>query len=383
MMAWKKLSTWYTRLRDDSGNVKKISLGTTHKKTAERMEAIFSVLRDQGDAWAVNAMVSGTVTPLRVFNAVAEGRAGLDALRAELNDCDLTEYAEPWSRWVAGHVKPDTVTRYAWQVQALFGLVGTSSRELNRARISASLLDMNVTRTTARHYHAAWSSFFSYLVEVGAIENNPMHDIKAPKANPAKDLYLDEVDMVRLIRAHPVPYRSLSAFLHGAGVEVSAALRVRARDVNEAKRTIRARGTKKNTRDRLVRVDDWAWGYVVEALEARHPDALVWPLVDGQDSDDHALALASGAVYRALKVALAGLPDLPKKYTVHDARHSYAVRHVKLGTRYDRIAHNLGHVNASQVINVYGKYEIKDEEIEEVAPVAAPLHLEMTSTNEA
>ena len=106
-------------------------------------------------------------------------------------------------------------------------------------------------------------------------------------------------------------------------------------------------------------------------------------MVDGQDSDDHALALASAAVYRALKIALEGLPDLPRKYTVHDARHSYAVRHVKLGTRYERIAHNLGHVNVSQVVRVYGKYRLDDEEIEDAAPVPAPATSELTLTNEA
>jgi integrase len=122
-----------------------------------------------------------------------------------------------------------------------------------------------------------------------------------------------------------------------------------------------------------VRVDDWAWPFVVESLESRHPDALVWPIVEGQDHDVAALKRASAAVYRALKVALEALPDLPQKYTVHDARHSYAVRHVTLGTSYQRIANNLGHVNVGQVIKVYGKFRLKDAEIEDAAPVAAPV----------
>lgn len=372
MSPWRKLSTWYTRLRDDTGRVRKVSLGTTHKKTAERMETMFSALREQGDGWAINAMVQGLVSPLRVFNAVAQGRAGLDALKAELDDTDLALHAAAWERWVGRHVGPETVARYAWQVNVLFSTVGTTKRELTRSAISAALLDLGVSSTTARHYHAAWSSFFTYCVEAGAVTDNPMREIRAPKPNAAKELYLDEADMVRLVRAHAAPFRALSAFLHGAGVEVSAALRVRARDVNEAKHTIRARGTKTHTRDRLVKVDEWAWGFVVESLESRHPDALVWPIVEGQDHDPAAMKRASAAVYRALKIALEALPDLPQKYTVHDARHSYAVRHVKRGTSYERIAHNLGHVNASQVIHVYGKFRLKDAEIEDAAPVAAP-----------
>jgi integrase len=57
------------------------------------------------------------------------------------------------------------------------------------------------------------------------------------------------------------------------------------------------------------------------------------------------------------------LHDLPAAYTVHDARHSYAVRHVKLGTPYKRIAHNLGHADELQVIKVYGKHRLSDQEV--------------------
>lgn len=387
-MTWRKLKTWYTRLRDDAGHVKKISLGTTHKKTAERMEVMFAALREQGDGWVINALVRGDVTPLRVMNAVAEGRAGLDALRRELEARDLSVFAEPWAKWASRHVGAETLTRYSNQVQTLFSLVGTSSRELTRPNISTALLDMDVSGTTGKHYHAAWSSFFTYLVEVGAVENNPMRSIKAPKPNPPKDLWLELADVIRLVDAHDEPYRSLAAFREGAGVEVSAALRVRVRDVNVEKHTIRARGTKTlgraaHTRDRLVRVDAWAWSRVLGAVQGKHPDALVWPVVAGQDVDEAALKLASAAVYRAHKLARKALPDLPAKYTVHDARHSYAVRHVKAGDQYEVIAHQLGHKDASQVIKVYGKYRPSDAEVEGAAPVAAPAPSHPTLHQEA
>lgn len=372
MMTWRKLSTWYTRLRDDAGHVRKISLGTSHKKTAERMEVMFAALREQGDGWAINALVRGDTTPLRVFNAVAAGRTGLDALRAELEARDLSGYAEAWARWARKHVSAETLVRYSNQVQVLFSVVGTTSRELTRANISTALLDMDVSGTTGKHYHAAWSSFFTYLVEVGAVDANPMRSIKAPSPNPAKDLWLALPDVMRLVDAQPEPFRSLAAFREGAGVEVSAALRTRVRDVTVAKRAIHAHGTKTLSRDRIVKVDAWAWERVTVAMQGKLPDALLWPIVEGQATDDEAMKLASAAVYRAHKLALKALPDVPQAYTVHDARHSYAVRHMKAGKRPELIAHQLGHKDASQVIRVYGKYRPDVEDLEDAAPVAAP-----------
>jgi site-specific recombinase XerD len=195
-----------------------------------------------------------------------------------------------------------------------------------------------------------------------------MRSIQAPRGNPPRDLWLSLEDMQRLVNAHPYPFASLSALLHATGSEISAGLRVRARDVNLATMTVRLRGTKtehrtNNTRDRLGRIDAWALPFIRDAVTGKMPDTLLWPLVDGQDRSERALRQAAGQAYRTLKNALRALPDLPQGYTLHDARHSYAVRHVKLGTSYKRIAHNLGHADELQVIKVYGKHRLTDQEV--------------------
>jgi len=47
---------------------------------------------------------------------------------------------------------------------------------------------------------------------------------------------------------------------------------------------------------------------------------------------------------------------LPTTYTMHDARHSFAVRCMKAGIDPQLIANNLGHRDATMALRIYGKY---------------------------
>ncbi len=81
----------------------------------------------------------------------------------------------------------------------------------------------------------------------------------------------------------------------------------------------------------------------MQLAKGKLPDA---PLFDGVDYWD---AIAS---HRSALKAL----GLPKDYTLHDARHRFAVRWIRAGIDPNLIAANLGHKNAMLVLNVYGKH---------------------------
>jgi integrase len=360
MSPFRRGQIWWTRVKDQLGNTKQRSLGTSDKSIAESMEDSVKSIRTQRDWPIINALANGALPIQEVYDAARLG--GLDKIRARLSDVDLTTFVSRWERWASDRASESSVSKYAKQVEYLLS-AGAMRSDLTRSYVSQRLASLDVSGSTKKRYHAAWSSFFRYLVEIGVIEVNPMRSIQAPKGNPPRDLWLSLADMIRVVDAQPKPFGSLSAFLHGAGVEISAALRVRVRDVDFEARTVRARGTKTATRDRLVRVDNWAWFHVALASADKMPDALLWPLVDGQDRSERHLRSAAAMAFRSLKNALKGLPDLPQGYTLHDARHSYAVRHVKLGTPYKRIAHNLGHADELQVIKVYGKHRLTDQEV--------------------
>lgn len=109
-----------------------------------------------------------------------------------------------------------------------------------------------------------------------------------------------------------------------------------------ARKEIRAAGTKTNTRDRIVRVAEWAWPYIEERCAALRTNDLLFPGVDRWEASD---------AHRAAS-ALAELED----YQLRDQWHSYAVRAARAGTPTELIARQLGHANAVLVLKIYGRF---------------------------
>lgn len=73
--------------------------------------------------------------------------------------------------------------------------------------------------------------------------------------------FLDVPDVKRLANYQSEPFCAPSALLGGTGIEVSVAVKLRRRDVDAPRKEIRAAGTKTHSRDRTVRVAEWAWPF--------------------------------------------------------------------------------------------------------------------------
>jgi len=155
----------------------------------------------------------------------------------------------------------------------------------------------------------------------------------------------------------PAPYPALFAILYGAGVEVSAALACVESDVDVARREVRARGTKAHTRDRIVRVAEWAWPFVERHLETLTPGERLFRGLDRWQVGD---------AHRARLVAL-GL----RHHRLHDSRHFYAIRAIRAGTPYELVARQLGHADVAMVAKVYGRFAPRSDERDRWEKVAA------------
>lgn len=125
--------------------------------------------------------------------------------------------------------------------------------------------------------------------------------------------------------------------------------------MDEKNRTIHVHGTKNHWRDRLVFVAPWAWPYIAAAAKGKLPDA---PLFVDQDGHPATYNRALAAHRAALKVL-----RLPRAYTMHDSRHSFAVRCMKAGIDPQLIANNSGHRDATMVLQIYGKYRVTSSDI--------------------
>lgn len=337
------------------GGRKRVPLGTDDRPTALKIEGMIRQLAGKRDWRLLEAAVQGPLTVGRLYDEWVQGEAALEALRARLDDIDLSEHVAAWKEWAHRRASRPTVAKYEAQLRVLIPVGAQYPRSsFTRKELNRALSSLSASGSTARRYHAAWSSFAKYLVEIEILEVNPLRSITPPRNNPPRDLYLELDDSVRLVEAQPEPYRALAALREGAGVEIAAALLVKRRDVDLARQTVHIRGTKNSWRNRPVFVDDWAWPHVVAAAKDKLPDAPLF-----QDSDG-----APATYYRALAAHRGSVKalGLPPGYTMHDARHSFAVRCMKAGIGAEIIANNLGHRDATMVHRIYGKYRIRAED---------------------
>jgi integrase len=219
-----------------------------------------------------------------------------------------------------------------------------------------------ISGATRRKYLAAAQSFATYLLEVGVLTGNPVRDVSPPPAADPRCHFLELPDVLRVVEGATQPLRAIYALAYGAGLEVSAILRLVDADVDPAVRQVRARGTKSWTRDRLARVADWAWPIVAEHLATVLPGERVFRGLD---------RWAVGEAHRQRLRAL-GLEG----YRLHDARHHWAVRMARAGAPFELIARQLGHRDVAMVAKVYGRFKPDTEERDRWERIAAARDME-------
>jgi site-specific recombinase XerC len=189
------------------------------------------------------------------------------------------------------------------------------------------------------------------LVEAGLLERNPMREIALPPSNPSKVPHLAYPVVLELLELIPEGvHRALSAFRHGAGVEMQAALAAHRRDIVDVdERIVWAHGSKNSHRDRQVRVEQAEWATFHRYVRSGGflPDARLFPVTIKEHRKVESDALDA---LRAKGV------NVPAGYTLHACRHSYAVEMMRQGRDPVLIANNLGHANTTLVLSLYGKF---------------------------
>jgi site-specific recombinase XerD len=353
-MAFRRGRTYWSRVKNADGRRTRVSLGTTDRNIAAELEALvkrLASLRMWDVLTAAGQRPGGFGELLDHYRREGES---LTIYRATIHDPDLNAYVPDWCAWAARGATAETVAKYERQLRSLFpeGKVYPCSR-FRRRELSDALRRRNVSGSTARRIHAAWRSFGKYLVEIEVLDHNPLRDVQPPRENAGRQVFLDQAEQVRLVKAQPFPFSALAALREGAGVEISAALRVRRRDFSETERTVFVRGTKNEWRVRYAIVEAWAWPLLRRAFASKLPDALVFEgLTYAAARSEHRAAL------KATKIR--------EDYRMHDSRHSLAVRWMKKGVAPEIIANNLGHRDASLVLRLYGRYRPRSEDLRRV-----------------
>jgi integrase len=296
----------------------------------------------------LDAVVSGRLSLPMLYAAHSLNR--LDDLRDRINDVDLSPLVDEWLAAIGGRVCKDTVEHYRVHVRSLIAEHQSFPRsELTFERLAAWLSSVKRSKATQRKYHAAMTGFCRYLRSRGILTHNPMRDVKAPAASAPRLRYLDHPDVKRIIAALEEPYRTIVALMHGTGIEVSAALAVKRRDLDLNRREIRARGTKTKSRDRVVIVEPWVLPYLKRHVRRLMPNAPLFPSLNRWTvSDKHREAC------KLLEI---------EDYQLRDSRHTFAVRAVRAGAPFEVVAQQLGHADTTMAIRVYGRFRPTAEEL--------------------
>lgn len=345
--------TYRINVPTQAGGWKIRSTGTRDKVTATQMQRMVEDLGVRGRRqWdLLRAVTDGRRSLAELFDAYRMGT--LEAFRRGLDDLDLFPYVARWQAWLAGRVHPETAARYATHLATLH-----QQAPWFRSRVTADAVDrwlsgLATSAATKRKYFAALASFLSFLDAIQVPHGEPLRGVLPPRPAPPRMVFLDLPDVQRLVAAAPGVFRPLFALLYGTGMDLSAALRLAARDIVKADREIRAAGTKSHTRDRVVGVAEWAWPTVQELLADKTPAAPLFPGITRYQAS---------AEHRRLLVALELRGEGRSALRLHDARHHWAVRQIRAGTPIEIVARQLGHVDGTLALRVYGRFIPRTDE---------------------
>ena len=343
---YKRGPVYYVGVPTRSGGWVKKSTGTHVRAQAIRIQAMLRDLGPTGQrAWDfLDAIRDGQLTIGALFDAYSVGPHGIDELRTQMTDSDANDAIPGWLKSIRDNVAPDTIQHYATHVRTLIPAgIRYPVSQIHRVTIAKWLQNLECTTSTKRKYRAALSSFCNYLVEMGIIAINPVNQVKAPKPGKFRMRHLEHFDVIRLIEMQPEPFRTISALMHGTGMEISAVLRVTRGDLDTKTWMIRAQGTKTASRDRQAYVTGWVRPYLERHVAGMLPGAPLFPGVT---------RWAPAKAHKRACDAL-GITD----YTLRDSRHTFAVAAVKAGVPLQLIAHQLGHADTQMVVRCYGRYQ--------------------------
>ena len=339
------------------GGYRQLSTQSTDRRTAGEIAAMWSRLSSGSRSWHLLEPVLAGNTPITaLWDAFRAAKGNLDDLEYRLHDVDLVSLVPEYlAIYATNGRRKDTVDHVRAALTWLFepGSIVRASI-VTTEWLTMRLAEYPASDSTRRKIHSEWRGFFDYVVSTKrVISFNPMRSIKRPSPRrPGVEFY--ELDDVRRIVDHqPTPeHAALMAFCYGTGVEISTALRIRRSDLDPAKKTVRAVGTKTTTRDRVVRVDDWAWEYLWRIAQSQIGQASIFPERWSRwtASDWHRETVRALGFTRA--------------YPLKNARHHWAATHLRAGYPIYEVQRQLGHANAKLTLDVYGRFNPSAVDVE-------------------
>lgn len=351
--------SWYFTGRTRTGWEQVCSFAKD-QRLAKKVEGMWGELAEDHRAFDVlDRVLNGEMSAAELFDVwkSATVNRSLPALRRHLNDSDLEPIVEEFLT-MYGRQYPGAVDHIRAHLRFLIpeGAPFLASRAApdylterlyaHGHRKSATGPLVPSSSNTLRKVHSSWSSFFAYCVKPRRFfAMSPMLEVERPPLKKSPVEFYDLETIERIVEWQSTPERrAVLALLYGGAIESTTALGLRRADLDPTTKEVRAPGTKAHTRDRVCRLDAWAWDYVWEIARTMLPTARLFPAewTRHQVHDWHSAAL------RALEIT----PRL-KPYA---SRHAWAARYLRAGTPIAVVQSQLGHGSPMLTLSLYGRF---------------------------
>ncbi len=375
-------NSWWARFPAKHGNGRQRTLGTSDEVTAVNLCAMLVSLRVQARWYLLDRLSAGTASLAAAYKAWAG--PGIEDYEIALRTGSVSIDLEPFVAKFEAQITKDKVLAPATRdiyVRHVRQLVPADTRDKKTGvvthhpfpssaftadRVKEFLMELDASRTN-RH-RASLSAFCKYLMEHPAtkpyVAHNVALEVKAQKQVRGRIKWLAHPAARKLIAAvEDDQARAWCALSIATGMERIAITSLRHQDVDLAKFSAHAHGTKREHRDRTCtapRIFDWAWKIFAGWYKSGPSGAKVF-------------TIKPDLAYRRLKEACAkaGVED----FTMHDWRHCFAVLCLQAKDPIIEpvaIAQQLGHKNMDMLWNVYGQYRGTAAAMRPTPAVAAP-----------
>lgn len=338
--------SWYFTGRTRTG-WEQVCTFTPHRRTAARIEAMWQDMAEDHRAWDVlGRVLAGEMNAAQLYDIWSSNGRSLSKVRQVLADTDLEPLVDEFlaiyrkqfpvaARHVEAHLR--------WLMpEGAPLLISTATGDY----LTQRLYSYNGKRNTLRKVHADWSVFFSWCVSPKRLfAVSPMLEVERPplERQPVAFYELDVIE--RIVAWQPTPERrAVFALLYGGAIESTLAIGVRRSDLQASTQEVRAPGVKAHTRDRVCRIDSWAWPHLWSHAHAILPTARLFPetWTRHQVHDWHTETLEG-----------LGIDPKLKPYA---SRHAWAARWLRAGTPVEVVQKQLGHSSPMLTLSLYGQF---------------------------
>lgn len=337
---------FYFQARTETG-WEQAATGTPNRILAQKIEAMWEQLAAEHRAWDVlNRVRAGEISIGQLWDIWVATKQNVPEIRRRLDDTDLEPVVDDFLK-VYGLKRPKNVAPTRHRLRYLV----PQDQPLPRSVVTTEWLTGKLYAYpggagTLRGVHSAWSVFFDYCTRVRKLfDMSPMINVDRPPA-PMSVVRFYELDVVeRIVAAQPdAQRRAFMAIAYGCGIESGVIRGLYRSDLEPADKEIHAPGTKTHTRQRMARVSAWAWPYIWKYAKDLLPTARLFPVEWRPD----VVSRMHEATVTALK--------LPEALTLHEARHHWAVTHLRAGVPVAVVQHQLGHSTPILTLKTYGAF---------------------------